>query len=254
MHKKNRLLIVALFFVIFASLFVYIRYFSVHTEPYDTITIPKVIMQTAKEKPKPYVVQKFKSICPNWEYIHFDDEEIIKFFEENPLDEFPRIADKFKSIKNGAHKADLFRYYYIYVKGGVFVDSDAMLEKNLDDVLDDCHFFSVGSKEITPDTIFQGLIGAVPKNEIVFEALMDAYNIDDDKLAKDYHLLIRNLYNIIYKGNTTFEGNFDFKIKLFQERWLDEELKSISEIFDPLTEEIILKHYPMSKEIPMYTI
>ena len=253
MHKKTRLLIAVLLFVIFMSMCVNIRYFSTYTEPYDTI-IPKVIMQTAKEKPKAYIVEKFKSICPNWEYIHFNDEEIITFFKENPLTDFPKIADKFNSIKIGAHKADLFRYYYIYVKGGVFVDSDAMLEKNLDDVLDDCHFFSVGSKDINPDTIFQGLIGAVPKNEIIFKALKDAYNIDDDKLVNDYHLLIRNLYNIIHQGKSSFEGNFDFKIKLFQERWMEGKSQLVSEIYDPLTEEIILKHYPVSKEIPMYTI
>lgn len=249
MKKKTRLLVVALLFIIFMSLFVYVKYFSKYTEPYDTIIIPKVIMQTAKEKPEPYIVEKFNTLCPNWEYIHFNDEEIMKFFKENPLTDFPKIADKFNSIKNGAHKADLFRYYYIYVKGGVFVDSDAMLEKNLDDILGNIQFFSVGSENINPGTIFQGLIGAVPKNKIIYESLIHAYNIDIEVLDKDYHLLIRNLYNIIYKGMSSYEENYDFNIKLFQERFMEGE-QAISEIYDPVNDNVILKHYQGSKIIP----
>lgn len=252
MSKKTSIFvyIVVLLFVILTSVLIYVTYFPLHIEPYNTMTIPKVIMQTAKEKPENYIIEKFNTICPKWEYIHFNDEEIREFFRENPLTEFPNITTKFNSIKNGAHKADLFRYYYIYVKGGVFIDSDAMLEKNLDDVLGNCQFFSVGSANIHPDTIFQGLIGAVPNNEIIYKALVDAYNINDKDLADDYLVLTRNLYNIIYQGKSNYEENYDFKIKLFQERWIEGAQMPTSEIYDPITQEVILKHYCVSKVIP----
>ena len=40
--------------------------------------------------------------------------DIIEYFKTNPLDEFPLITDVFHKLKTGAHKADLFRYYFLY--------------------------------------------------------------------------------------------------------------------------------------------
>lgn len=240
--------IVVLLFVMLTAVLIYVTYFPLHIETYTTMTIPKTIMQTAKEKPENYIVEKFNTLCPKWEYIHFNDEEIREFFRKNPLDDFPNITEKFNSIKNGAHKADLFRYYYIYVKGGVFIDSDAMLEKNLDDVLGNCQFFSVASSLINPGTIFQGFIGAVPNNEIMYKALLDVYNINIDDLDGDYLVLTRNLHKIIYQGKSNYEENYDFKIKLFEERWGEGE--AVAEIYDTNTKETVLKHFCISKIIP----
>ena len=39
--------------------------------------IPKIIMQTAKEKPEQYIINMIHKFTPDWEYIHFIDSEII---------------------------------------------------------------------------------------------------------------------------------------------------------------------------------
>ena len=154
--------------------------------------IPKVIFQTSRTKQAEYVIDLIKSRSPGWEYIHFTDEDIFKFFEENMTDEFPNMKDKFLSIKGGAHRADLFRYYYLYVKGGVFIDSDAMIEQDINIIAKDYDFFSVASTYFQ-NTIFNGFIGSTAKNIIMYEALKHAYHVDVNELSKNYMMFCRQL-------------------------------------------------------------
>lgn len=94
----------------------------------------------------------------------------------------------------------MFRYYFIYLKGGVFLDSDAMLQKNIDLISKNYDFFSVNSTHYCPGCIFQGFLGAKPKNKIIYEALVDAYNVNTKDLDKDYLLLCKYLFNILKKN------------------------------------------------------
>jgi len=201
--------------------------------------IPKVIFQTSKTEQPQYVIDLIKTRSPGWDYIHYTDATILKFFEENYLDEFPNMKEKFLSIRTGAHKADFFRYYYLYVKGGVFIDSDAMIEQDINILAQDYDFFSVESSYY-PDTIFNGFIGTTAKNKIMYEALKHAYHIDIDELHKDYMTFckkLRELYDIYKIGQNTFLyleiANDDISAKM-----LDKNNK------------IVLIHYFLNKIIP----
>lgn len=207
--------------------------------------IPKIVFQTSIEKPKQYVIDKILSKCASYEYRHFDDNEIIQFFKDNPLEEFKNIAEKFYAIPKGPHRADLFRYYFLYINGGVFIDSDAMIELNIDDIVKDYSFFSILSHHHQGDIIFQGFIGATPKNKIIYEALRDAYTINVARL-KEFHVLCRNLYNII-KNKT-----FNFKYKLYEEEiWNHDNMNKnrYSRSYND-DNQIILKHYCIDKIVP----
>ena len=157
--------------------------------------IPKVIFQTSKTEQPDYVIELIKTNSLGWDYIHFTDDDIFKFFEENALDEFPNMKEKFLSFRAGAHRADLFRYYYLYIKGGVFIDSDAMIEQDINIIAGDYDFFSVESKYFL-NTIFNGFIGTTAKNVIMYEALKHAYNIDVDELSKSYMTFCKQLREI----------------------------------------------------------
>ena len=171
----------------------------------ENIKIPKVIFQTSRNNQDQYVIDMIKSLSPGWEYIHFKDDDILQFFKENPLHEFPNIKDKFLSIISGAHKADLFRYYYLYVKGGVFIDSDGMIEQDINIIVKDYDFFSVESRYF-PDTIFNGFIGSTPKNIIIYEALKHEYMSNPIEINKNYMIFCRKLneiYDIFKQGQKT---------------------------------------------------
>jgi len=203
--------------------------------------IPKTIFQTSYHPPKGYVVSQIKKMSPGWNYIHFTDKEIIEFFKENYIFEFVDIIQKFNNMPTGAHKADLFRYYYLYVNGGVFIDSDAMLQTNIERVTKNHTFFSMNSGFVE-NSIFQGFIGAIPNHDIIYKALQNAYNIDAKELKKDYLLLVKNLYKIV-KMNP-ING-----LKLYEEVYTQEDHDmGIAKCYDDDT--LILIHYFRDKIIP----
>ena len=203
--------------------------------------IPKVILQTSRNStPKDYVKNMLSIKSNGWDYVHFNDNQIISFFENNKLVEFPDIINKFNSIKNGAHKADLFRYYFLYINGGVFIDDDAMLQCNLDAVCNNYDFFSVNSC-YCPGCIFQGLLGTTKNNDIIYEALKDIYFIDINKLNTDYLIICRNLFNII--NSKTWNMN----IKLYSEVHGNDK---IALTIDKNNRLLILAHYFGDKVVP----
>jgi len=207
------------------------------------IPIPKVLFQTNKNAPDTYVLDMINSrLTSEWKYEFYNDDDVIQFFINNPIADLPDIVQKYNSIEKGAHRADLFRYYYLYINGGFFMDSDAMLYANIDAIVKDYNFVSVNSS-CHPGTIFQGILGASCKNEIIKRALYKAYNTDQHILSKDYHYFCKQLYDIIK------ENDFGYKIQLYQER-----RKYPCEGDDILDgEAVVFKHYWLDKIIPNIT-
>ena len=206
-----------------------------------TIKIPKVLFQTNKINNDAYVLNMINNkLTPEWEYKFFNDTDVIQYFIDNPLVEFPNIITKYNSFKRGAHRADLFRYYYLYINGGIFMDSDAMLYINIDNIVKDYNFISVESFR-NPNTIFQGIIGASPKNSIIKKALYDAYNTNSYTLDNYYHHFCKQLYDIIKYND---DG---YNIKLYKERMMDPDKGD-----DIVDNNIVLfRHYWKHKKIPL---
>jgi hypothetical protein len=204
------------------------------------MSIPKTVVQTSRKKPELYIVNMIKRHCPGWKYIHFTDDEIIEFFSENPVDEFPNVVAKFYTFNYGEHRADLFRYYYLYVKGGVYIDMDAMIYENIDTIIGDSEFLTVNSTYF-PDTVFQGFLACTPKNPLIYKALLDLYVMPNSMLIKEFHLLCKNLYFFIKDVKSTT----NMKIKLLQEVYGNEDEAYVKD-----GENLVLIHYHIRKIIP----
>jgi hypothetical protein len=146
------------------------------------------------------------NLTDQWSYTHYTDAEILQFFADNPDAEFPDITSKFNKLKRGEHKADLFRYYHLYVKGGVFMDSDAMIYKPIDSIVKNYRFFSVNSTNI-PESIFQGVIGSEPKNPLIYSAFKYFYKMNIDILNSSYHEVCKNLYQLFqyFNGDSSYK-------------------------------------------------
>tara|TARA_A100001037_G_C15079103_1_gene603297 strand:- start:743 stop:1453 length:711 start_codon:yes stop_codon:yes gene_type:complete len=204
--------------------------------------IPKIIMQSSKEKQEPYVVNIIKRKCPNWSYRHFVDSEIIQYFKDNPIPEFPNIIEKFNSFSKGCHKADIFRYYYLYLNGGVFLDSDAIFEADISEIIKTYDSVFVKSFINNPIHLFNGFIATYPKSPIIYEALNHAYNTDDSRLKQTYHYFCKELLKIYNRHNLP-------NMKVYQEvnRW--------HEGYDGSTIEnnngdLLISHYFVHKKVP----
>jgi len=205
--------------------------------------IPKIIFQTSVNPQDDYVVHMIGERAPGWEYRHYTDQDILQYFETHPLPEFPQIADQFHRL-HGAHKADLFRYYFIYVEGGVFLDSDAIILVNLDDLVQNYGFVSVNSvcSPHNVPSIFQGFLGATPRNPIIYKALKDAYTTPRADLDENYFLWVERLHTFVH------ETNYDFPIKLYEESVCNEEDQGKGVTYDG--DKPVIYHYYAAKKIP----
>jgi len=88
--------------------------------------IPNSIVQTSVYKPYTDYTNHMQDKCKI--YRHFVDDEILEFMQQNPIDECPNAIQTFNGLQYPQHKADYFRYYFLYIYGGFFIDSDALLE------------------------------------------------------------------------------------------------------------------------------
>ena len=118
--------------------------------------ISKIFMQKTRVRQENYVIELIKKQLPEgWVYVNYCNGEEKQYFKDNPLEEFPDIFNQWKKMPSPAHQADLFRYYFLYINGGVFLDGDAMIYDNIENIIQDNSFFSVLS--IMPKSIFNKL-------------------------------------------------------------------------------------------------
>lgn len=97
----------------------------------------------------------------------FDNTECSSF-----LNKFygQKYAEQFNYLTNGAHKADLFRYAWLYKNGGIYMDIKTILIKSIEYIFNNSkHAYFVITK---PDRIYNGII-ATPKNSPIIKMLLD---------------------------------------------------------------------------------
>jgi len=180
--------------------------------------IPKRIALTSKAHAPGYLKDTVLSaLGPGWEFYHTVEEDVPAWFAANPLDEFPNIIERWNLIRqaHGEHGADLFRYYYLYINGGVFVDADAMPAGPLDDLFEAYDFIAAYSCA-EENTAAIAYTSATPRNEIIYRALVDAYTVDSDLLASDYFLFCKNMKILAEHYMSTA----DMKICMLQEEFV----------------------------------
>jgi mannosyltransferase OCH1-like enzyme len=205
--------------------------------------IPHTIFQTFRHSLPEYVKEMILKRCPGYNYEFYDDAGIIQFMRDHPTEEFPHILDVYHRFHDGAHRADVFRYYYIFVKGGLFLDRDAMIYENIDHIVDYYDFFSVDSLSTGGHSIFQGIIGACPKNAIIKEALKNICNTPQEVVSRDYHYFCKDLYLVVHNHSISFP----YRVKLYKEIRYD---NSGDYIDDTETGRTVFRHYWSHKTIP----
>lgn len=161
----------------------------------------KVLFQTSRNSQEPYISEQAMFFAPGWEYKHFTDQDALEYFLSNPMSEFPLISEKFSAIIDGPHKADLFRYYYMYQNGGLFIDSDLSIEVPVDTLVGECELMT--SYSDIDGRAFNGLLYANKNNKVIYECLEHIYDIDVDYLSKNYHVICEYLLESIKRNKDT---------------------------------------------------
>lgn len=121
---------------------------------------------------------------PKYQYEFYDDQRIEKFIQEYYPGE---IVQTYRQIHIGAAKADFFRYLALYAFGGIYVDIDSYIAKNLDEIIreDDS---AIITKERNPGLFVQWAL-IYEKGHPFLKKTIDLIieNIAENKYPHDVH-------------------------------------------------------------------
>ncbi len=164
--------------------------------PYSDInTIPNIIFQTYNNKDKipTYIFDNITTYANGYEHIIFNDDDALNFLNTYFSD---IVINNFKSLSNGAHKADLLRYCYLYIHGGIYLDIKTILIKNIDDIFinKNC-FYSCISQD--NKHIYQGILASPPNNILFLALISKIVNTFQFLISWDYHIFVKDLYKKI---------------------------------------------------------
>lgn len=174
-------------------IFIIILYpYNKKKESFESCSIPKVIIQTYYDfnKIPDKVYSNIKLFAPDYKHIIYNDYECIQFLDKH-FDK--KISQTFKNLKVGAHKADLFRYCYLYMYGGVYLDIKTVLIKPIDELFNKDYFYTVVDK--SKKRIYQGIIACKAKNSLFLDLINQIVNSNKPV----YHSFIRYMYQALSK-------------------------------------------------------
>ena len=133
--------------------------------------IPRVIMQTYKSgnvSKEMIDSSKSWSLCnPSYRFEFYDDKRCIEFLKTHFSND---IVKSFNSLIPGAFKADLFRYCYLYINGGVYTDIDNICMINLNTIINDKDTF-ISVKDRPVGCIYNAFMMCAPKSHILETAI-----------------------------------------------------------------------------------
>ena len=154
------------------------------------------------------VKENWNKFAPNIKRIVMSDKECIEFLREEYDEDY---VNKFNYFKKGAHKADLFRYAWLYKRGGVYMDIKTQLIKPFDELFpnkDICYMFVTGPPFCKIHRIYNGIIATPPSNLLIFDLLKGAMQMTNEKpyihnCEEGYAILKSFFKNITTGVNTT---------------------------------------------------
>jgi len=137
------------------------------------IHIPRIIMQTWKNEilPKHWQASQdaIHRYMRHWNYKLMTDEDNLKFVSIY----FPDFLHYFKLFEYPIQRADAIRYMWLYVHGGIYLDLDIEIKRELDDLfMEDKEVYFVRSRSIR-SVYTNAFMGAKPKSPIMLDCLSE---------------------------------------------------------------------------------
>ena len=174
----------------------------------NTTKIPRKIHRTYHDKSKipEKVFTNMREFAPGYEIHLYDDEDCKTFLR---IHFQPEVVDAFCTLKQGAHKADLFRYCVMYIAGGIYLDIKIELLQDISSLYSDSDpdsgpdpttiYTVIGGDKVH---IFQGVIMA-PPDQPIFLKLIDHMVANVEKASRDYHMFVQYFFKLIKEDAST---------------------------------------------------
>ena len=129
--------------------------------------INKTIYMTYKKQVPEKVKSRWINLNPDYKIELSLDNDCINFLRDNFNN---NVAELFKRIPRGMHKADLWRLCKLYINGGVYADVDLVPYINLNELNKNVTFYTVLS--MVPKSCFQAFMYCVkPKSPLILSFL-----------------------------------------------------------------------------------
>lgn len=258
--KYFLILIILVYIYLYFSRKIIIYDFS-SIEKYD-FKIPKTIIQTYYNKSKipEKVYTNIKQYAPEYKHIIYDDDECIDFLNkfDNMYPKFYKfnLVKKWKSLRKGAHKADLFRYCYLYHNGGIYLDIKTILIKPINEIFTNDNFLYT-CIDIADKNIYQGIIAVYPRHPLIGNLINKFCNVNNIELFFNYLLITSQFADEIRKLTKTkklYPGKqniSDMNIYLFKENpmpkkecYKKDRYGQCNSIYDEEHNQVIKVRYP----------
>ncbi len=128
--------------------------------------------------------------------VFLDDRAAIDFLRQNYT---ANVADRYASMKRGAHRADLLRYAILYARGGVWMDIKTVLTEQLGGLLQNRRQSYTVISMNTPfeRTLYQGFLATAPGCPVMRDAITTILRTPDSRLNSHYNLITAQLYAIL---------------------------------------------------------
>ena len=162
--------------------------------PEENRSFPRTIMLTTKDKSKipQYILDQYARYAPEYRLSVYDDGECREYLKRYYSD---KVLQKFDSLDTGAHKADLFRYAYLYREGGCYMDVKTILTRPLSEVFGEHNFYLI--KGFHPKSIYNGVIVTPPSNRYILELLTDL--VHERTRHTGYLRFVNHAYDVLTK-------------------------------------------------------
>lgn len=149
----------------------------------------------------PRIIEAIAAACGDIPFHIFDDAEALQYLVAHFGASF---ANQFLAFPTGAHKADLFRYAWLYREGGVYFDIKTKFTQGVDKMFPwrtqraMCTVLSA-----IPGTIYQGLLATYAHNPHLEEALRHVEDTSIENITRHYLLFTQQLHTILASAATT---------------------------------------------------
>lgn len=172
------------------------------------MNIPKILCQTSVTPLPHYVNAMWKlRMQADWKHSVFDNNKQRQFLVDNYIEEFPNLLTLYDSLVLGQHKSDIFRFAYLYLNGGVYIDSDTMTNVFLDDFINDFDAVIVYNNNFLENNILNlpvfgpfvaiGVMAFTPKHDFVYKLLHALNNSTSNDFDNCYMYVGKLLYDIV---------------------------------------------------------
>jgi mannosyltransferase OCH1-like enzyme len=149
-------------------------YFSKCSKIYPTVktdvSIPKIIMQSWKNNniPNHWVgsPKSIQKIMPDWKYVFMTDEDNRNMIKKH----FPDFLPYFDALPYHIQKVDCSRYAFLYLYGGIYIDMDFLVQKDLSPLFQSGDIFLVSSGNVS-GYYTNSFMASKPRNKFWLEML-----------------------------------------------------------------------------------